>query len=409
MKTRAKNTIRMTKRRSQASCRLSDFHTEALAATVGKVEPRLIPKAARQAACHPAAVRSNRVGRPERAVLVKAERASQRTRQPSCWLQSFVEGTGEPQPEEGHILICAASAASAGTAHCHICRAIKGGHETTSADARPGSPQASDKLHVDGRRDDGRAPVVSPIRMVSPLPGPRHPPVIPAPAVHASEAAEAEMPAKPHRTCRRSLPAHWQKLERGAVADAKDLDYSASDDESQDSELAEGLYTGAPVDMQAYWEVLHEAAPHKRPALWRQMQQIVLQATAAQALRVLKALVRQQTCQNSTKEASSSSVQITSGISYLVASRGQQGSNRGQMAPLPHMVIRPCCAPAKRSQLQDDMLALLQQQASVSTVLPWKDAADDGQIKQYLLEPSQRADITSAQGAKLARRDGSLV
>lgn len=62
----------------------------------------------------------------------------------------------------------------------------------------------------------------------------------------------------------------------------------------QDSELAEGQYTGASVDLQAYWEVLREAAPQKRPALWRQMQQIVLQATAAQALHSLRALVKQQ-------------------------------------------------------------------------------------------------------------------
>lgn len=55
--------------------------------------------------------------------------------------------------------------------------------------------------------------------------------------------------------------------------------------------------------MQAYWQVLHEAAPSKRPALWRQMQQIVLQATAAQALRSLKALVKQQMGQNSKQVA----------------------------------------------------------------------------------------------------------
>lgn len=37
----------------------------------------------------------------------------------------------------------------------------------------------------------------------------------------------------------------------------------------------------------------------------------------------------------------------------------------------------------------------------MSTVLPWKDAADDGQIKQYLLHPTQRASISQAQGAKV--------
>lgn len=97
-------------------------------------------------------------------------------------------------------------------------------------------------------RDAGRALVTSPIRMLSPIPGPRLPPVIPAPAQQLSAAAEAEVPAKPHRACRRSLPVHWRKLEHGAVPDAKDLDYSASDEESLVGgmlSLCHAVWTGA--------------------------------------------------------------------------------------------------------------------------------------------------------------------
>lgn len=96
----------------------------------------------------------------------------------------------------------------------------------------------------DCSEEDGRhAEVLRPIRMVSPIAGPRLPPVA-APAAHACSAAEAGAPAKPQRACKRSLPAHWRKMERGAVADTKDLDYSASDDEDQ---VHIGLQSSGPA------------------------------------------------------------------------------------------------------------------------------------------------------------------
>lgn len=42
------------------------------------------------------------------------------------------------------------------------------------------------------------------------------------------------------------------------------------------------------MDMAAFHRELGEAVVSRRPALWRHMQQIVLQATAAQALHALK-------------------------------------------------------------------------------------------------------------------------